>query len=704
MTMNDPACPNATCPLLQGSLDQLLTREWLITNGRGGYASGTVIGAATRRYHGLLCAPLRPPLERYMLLAATLDRVTIDGAATEASTFEFNHAFHPAGFALQTDFAYSLAPPQPSVTFRYAWPAATLTKTIVLATGHDGVRIIYDVAATAPTARVRLDVQPFVCIRDYHSLRRQSAADPWEVEVSAAALILRDHAQPSVTLRLAATADSPVPARYEHAPAWWYNFRYREELARGFPGGEDLLCTGAFIVEGGGRLRVGVAAAAFGQSELPSATKTSATPIARQNSKSTPASRASNSNKKSRRESSAGLTDPAVVLQRLAPAAEQFVVARRSGDGPAGADANRNAKQSTILAGYHWFGDWGRDAFISLDGLLLAHERFDEARQVLMTFASAQRDGLIPNRFSDYGEECEYNSIDAALWYVHAADAYLTASGDTKSWSGGLRSACQNVVEAFVKGTRYDTRVDERGLVTCGDPSTQITWMDAKVGDYVCTPRDGRPVEINALWYHVLCILARRLTRSDPPAAKRYRGLADKAKAAFADAFWNSDEECLCDVVRDGSRDLAVRPNQIFAASLPNSMLTDAQATAVFEAVTRHLLTPVGLRSLSSRDSRYVGRYEGSPFDRDRAYHNGTVWPWLMGAYVDAHLRVNGDTRSTRAAGLKLLEPLVEHLDEAGLGTVSEIFDGDAPHTPRGCIAQAWSVAELIRAVRRLSP
>jgi predicted glycogen debranching enzyme len=379
--------------------------------------------------------------------------------------------------------------------------------------------------------------------------------------------------------------------------------------------------------------------------------------------------------------------------QRLAAAAEQFVVARQQSD-PAAA-----GRQTTILAGYHWFGDWARDAFISLEGLLLLRRRFDEARQVLLTFAGAQRDGLIPNRFSDYGEESEYNSVDASLWFIHAVDAYITASGDERIWTNSLAEPCRNVVDAFLKGTRYNIHADDDGLISCGDPTTQITWMDAKVGDYVCTPRHGRPVEVNALWYHVLCILGRRC---QPPDARRYQQLAARVAAVFADRFWNEHEQCLCDVVRDDEHDQAVRPNQIFAASLSDSPLTARQARQVFEAVTRHLLTPVGLRSLSNADSRYVPHYVGNGFERDRAYHNGTVWAWLIGAYIDAHLRVHGTSSEARRQGLELLQPLIDHLDEAGLGSISEIFDGDPPHTPRGCIAQAWSVAEVLRAFHRL--
>jgi predicted glycogen debranching enzyme len=517
-------------------------------------------------------------------------------------------------------------------------------------------------------------------MRDYHALRRQSAVEPWDCMVDQDSLFVCDRMQTDVTLLLSSgQRDGVAAARYEHKPVWWYNFRYREELARGFPGGEDLLCSGAFVAEAKGKLRVEIDALAFAP-ERPAAPRHKA--VVRRAS--------------AQRRGHNGVppqpsaADGSEVARRLSIAAEQFIVARHGDD----------AERATILAGYHWFGDWGRDAFISLEGLLLVRQRFDEAKQVLLTFASAQRDGLIPNRFSDYGEDCEYNSVDASLWFIHAADAYVTATGDQRIWSTSLAEPCRAVVEAFLTGTRFNIHVDENGLIDSGDPSTQITWMDAKVGDYVCTPRHGRPVEVNALWYHALCILARRCNKT---AARRYAQLAAQVAAVFADTFWNEHEQCLCDVVRNDGKDFAVRPNQIFAASLPDTMLTDRQARHVLDAVRLHLLTPLGLRTLSNRDSRYIPHYVGDSFARDRAYHNGTVWAWLMGPYVDAHLRVHAATPEARRRGLELLQPLIDHLDEAGLGSVSEIFDGDPPHTPRGCIAQAWSVAEVLRSYHRLT-
>jgi len=382
---------------------------------------------------------------------------------------------------------------------------------------------------------------------------------------------------------------------------------------------------------------------------------------------------------------------PIDVEDRLRQAANSFGVQRRRAIG---------GYSTTILAGYHWFGDWGRDTFIALPGLLLETRRFAEAREVFETFASAQQDGLIPNRFSDYGDGCDYNSVDASLWYIHAADAYCRMSNDAVAWDRLLGPVCERVVKAFLAGTRFNIRVDTDGLVSCGDATTQLTWMDAKYGATVFTPRHGKPVEINALCYHILNVLAERQASADPVRAHEYRVLAAQVRKSFVRAFWNSTSRCLYDVVRNGRGDPAIRPNQILAVSLPHSPLAREQQRMVLECIDQDLYTPYGLRSLSPLDPAYKGRCEGTPFERDSAYHQGTVWAWLIGPYVEAHLRVAEFSGEARKQMRSRLTALIKHLDDACIGSVSEIFDGDPPHKPRGCIAQAWSVAELLRAWR----
>ena len=639
-----------------------IKREWLITNGRGGYASGTTVGVPTRRYHGWLVAPARPPLERWLLLSSVLDCVSVAGQRVEFANYEFVHAFHPHGFEHQVDFTVTNALPMPQVCFAYEHDELRFNKRIILPHGRDEVWVAYQLQGPAGT-EVSLELCPLVAMRDFHSLTRYF--DPGfavgqcdgQVHVDAAAN------GPRLWLEAIRTDGGPAVA-FDRQPDWWYGFMYREESARGQDDHEDLFVPGWFRARGVGSVEVVLRAVAdfAGQDAMPHASMAvpANTPI-----------------RETTREG------------RLLEAAQAFVVTRRRADG---------TNSTTILAGYHWFGDWGRDTLIALPGLLLETQRFSEARQVLETFASAQQDGLIPNRFSDYGDGCDYNSVDASLWFLHAADAYCQASGDTFAWDALLGPACERIVEAFRVGTLFNIHMDDDGLVVCGDPSTQLTWMDAKHGDVVFTPRHGKPVEINALWYHGLCVLASRIKPVDPRRASQYAELASRVRASFAATFWNDELQCLYDVVQESRSDPAIRPNQIFAVSLPHSALSTKRQQAVVNCVRKELLTPYGLRSLAPGDPSYRGRYEGGFFERDGAYHQGTVWAWLIGPYVEAYLRVNKFSPSACSTMRKLLEPLIDHLDDACIGSVSEIFDGDSPHTARGCVAQAWSVAELLRA------
>jgi len=657
--------------LLQGSLDELLSREWLITNGRGGYASSTVINCPTRRYHGLLVVSKRPPLERIVLLSALTERLVIGGQEYELGNFEFNHVIHPRGYEHLEDFACSLAPPAPQVCFTYALGAVTLRKRIVMRHGQDRVDVFYELSGV-DEAPWRLEVRAFIASRDFHALRRRSAGEAFELHHGDRAVWLKDLRCRGVHLGLMPVVlEGQAKIHFDALPDWWYNFRYRQEAARGLDCGEDLYTPGVFQVEGRGRVRLRLSAV-FCASE--------------------PARIDEPPGEQPHREVRWLRNPPETIealIERLREAADQFVVTRILADG---------RDSATILAGYPWFGDWGRDSFIALEGLLLLTRRYEQARQVLCTFASAQRDGLIPNRFDDYGGESQYNSVDASLWFIHAADAYVAATGDKQSWCEVLAPACRRIVEAFVAGTAYDIRVDQDGLVWCGNPGTQITWMDAKCGEVVFTPRHGKCVEINALWYHALCVLTERLAESAPEAAEQCRRLAERVRACFARTFWNPQRQCLYDVVRPGELDDQIRPNQIFAVSLPHTALARGQQKLVVGCVRRHLLTPFGLRSLAPDEPAYHGRYEGGPFERDQAYHQGTVWAWLLGPFIEAYLRVHDFSDPARNECRAMLRPMMNHLAEAGVGTISEIFDGDAPHTPRGCIAQAWSVAEILRA------
>jgi predicted glycogen debranching enzyme len=336
---------------------------------------------------------------------------------------------------------------------------------------------------------------------------------------------------------------------------------------------------------------------------------------------------------------------------------------------------------------------------IALPGLTLPTGKHDVARSILRTFARSVDQGLLPNRFPDAGERPEYNTVDATLWFFEAARAYLAYTADLDFARTELYPVFADIISWHARGTRYGIKVDSSGLLSSGEQGVQLTWMDAKVGDLVVTPRRGKPVEIQALWYNALCImedLARQF--GDEAGQKRYRNMATVASWSFNRLFWNDKANCLYDVTNGAPPDASIRPNQIFAVSLPYSMLSPERAKSVVEKVHEHLLTPYGLRSLAPSDPQYRGRYTGGPVERDGAYHQGTVWPWLMGPFITAYIKVNGGSEAARHQAAAWLAPLQDHLADAGLGHISEIFDGDTPQRPVGCIAQAWSVAEVLRA------
>jgi predicted glycogen debranching enzyme len=368
----------------------------------------------------------------------------------------------------------------------------------------------------------------------------------------------------------------------------------------------------------------------------------------------------------------------------LTSAADQFIVAR--------------GEQKSVIAGYPWFGDWGRDTMISLPGLTLVTGRYDDARSILRGFAANVDRGMLPNRFPDAGEAPEYNTVDATLWLFHAVFEFLRYTRDYEFVRTELYQPLMEILAWHERGTRYGIGLDSDGLLHAGVPGVQLTWMDAKVGDWVVTPRMGKPVEIQALWYNALRVMERLAAGfADHDQAAHYGALAERAHSRFQTAFWNEDAGCLYDVLSDNGPDRSIRPNQIFAVSLPHPILEQHLALRVLDVVEWELLTPYGLRTLSPRDPNYHGRFGGDPHTRDAAYHQGTVWPWLLGPFLTAYVKVHSDSQEARHRADRFLDALRAHLWQAGLGQISEVFDGDPPHQPGGCIAQAWSVAEILR-------
>ena len=629
--------------------------EWLVTNGLGGYACGTVALANTRRYHGFLMASLTPPVQRTLLVAKFDLGVEYLGHKFDLTANEFaDGTVSPQGFVHLESFALIEGIP----TWRYAVADALLELQIFMAQAANTSYLRLELLRSSAPMQVTL--KPYVAYRDYHS--QSHGVQPFELEsgVDHCRIQASPGARP---YRLLVTQGQFTPA-----PAWYWNFWHREEAQRGLDASEDLFFPGRFGAELTTRtpmffIATAETAAPAAGSDVVKAILNDSKILAARLPRNAP-----------------------MWIRTLARASDQFIVRR----GEAG------AATASIIAGYPWFADWGRDTMISLPGLATVLGRYDIAANILKTYATFVDRGMLPNRFPDGGEAPEYNTADATLWMFHALEDYLQAKPHPELL-GHLFPTLAAIIHAHVDGTRYGIHVDEKdGLLHVGEPGTQLTWMDAKNGEQVFTPRIGKPVEINALWLNALNVMVRAAGRVHNPSEKRFcETLLERASRSFS-RFWNEERHCLYDVIDvEGTtaRDDRIRPNQIFAISLPYCALPPAQMRAVVERCGRDLLTSYGLRSLSANEPGYLGSYAGDPWHRDAAYHMGTVWAWLLGPFARAHFRVYGDARLAQS----LLEPIAQHVNAACLGSVSEIFDGDAPHSARGCFAQAWSVAEILR-------
>lgn len=637
------------------NLDRALSLEWLEGNARGGFASGTVVGANTRRYHALLLTARRPPSDRYVLVNHVEEWLSIDGETVSLSTNLYPEAIHPDGYTHCLSFS---SIPWPTWTF--SWRGRKVRREIFCISGRDIVVVRWKLMGTK-TAHGVLRVRPMLTGRDYHGLHHENENLLVEAKLQKGVVVWRPY--PSLP---------PVRAfhsgGYHHQPDWYRHLEFQIERQRGLDFQEDWWSPGEFRFE----LQTGREHTLAFSSEA-----VDTLDVARLTTR-----------ERTRR---AGLrkTAPSVdpLLEVLRQAAEVFLV-------------QRGTKQ-TVIAGYPWFTDWGRDTFISLPGLCLVTGRHDVARQVIESFAAHVSKGMVPNRFPDLGEEPEYNTIDASLWFVYAVDRYLAYSRHTTGVRSVAWPAVKQILDGYRRGTRYDIHMDGDGLIAGGTPGVQLTWMDAKIGDWVVTPRHGKPVEIQALWLRALDVGARLAAQfGEPDYAAGCQKDRARAVQSFRRRFWYEGGKYLYDTI-DGSEgeDPSIRPNQMYAIALCDDLVTREQATQVLQIVKEHLLTPVGLRTLSPKDSRYRPRYEGGPMERDSAYHQGTVWPFLLGHFVTAWMKTFGSTAEIRTEARSFLAGIEAHLQEACLGQVSEIFDGDSPHQPRGCPAQAWSVAEPLRAL-----
>lgn len=626
--------------------------EWLETNGLGGFASSSIMGCNNRRYHGLLIAAIKPPAER-MALVSKLDETIITGEEKfELGCNNYGDVISPEGNKFQESFSKNLFP-----EFVYDTGGVRLKKTIAMRQGENTTLVIYEVLRSEN--EFVLELLPLISVRDYHSLMHVNDS------------INRNADFRNGVLKIRAYNDTPeIFIHVPHStlmlqPEWYFHFHYEIEKDRGLDFSEDLFSHGKFLVN----LKEG---------------DTLGIILSTKNPDGKNAVELFNEEKRRRSALLKGFPKDKTV-QTLVLAADQFIVQR-----------GENLK--SVIAGYHWFTDWGRDTMIAFPGLCLSTQRFDDAKKILQAFAKSVSMGMLPNRFPDRGESPEYNNVDGTLWYFTAVYRYLLASDDEDFVLNQILPVLKDIIEWYGKGTRYHIHVDADDLLIAGEPGVQLTWMDARVGEWVVTPRMGKAVEVNALWYNALCIYAELLgMHNEKKEAKKINEKARRIKRQFEKLFWNEHSGFLYDVVNRSEKDPTLRPNQLFALGICFPLIKGVKAKKIFKVVKEKLFTPVGLRSLSPDHPDYKGVYQGDQAERDAAYHQGTVWCWLLGIYVDALIKLGG--KSSRKEAMEVIENLRYHLDEGCTGSISEIFDGDLPHTPRGCIAQAWSVAEILRVI-----
>jgi len=613
--------------------------EWLQTNHTGAFAMGTVSGVNTRRYHGLLIASLNPPADRYSIFPRVEETVEFNGEQIALAAVQYPGVVAPAGYELLEKFS---AWPYPS--WRYRRGSLAVEKSVRLVDGEQTVVLAYS-ASQACTIRIRL----FVSFRDYHSLGSENSSLNRQVAQEAGHLSI----QPYQHL-------PPLHFHYEDADfhadgVWFKNHEYLRELERGMDFHEDLYSPGVleFTLKPDEPIHL-------------AATLESKVPVLTAESKQFP--------------------DP------IARALDQFRVMRADG-------------RPSLVAGYPWFTDWSRDILISLPALMACGFEASETKAILEFLLAERKQGILPNRFSDSHSTPEYNTVDASLWFFVAANAYVAATDDKEFVQKTLFPAAMDIISWHIRGTFYGIHVDHSDrLLSAGEAGTQLTWMDAKVGDYVVTPRMGKPVEINALWFNALQISSRwaaMLGKSD--IASQLAGEAEEVSLSFADKFWNAKRGCLYDVLTPEGPDASLRPNQLFALSLPYPLASRTQAQSIIHAVRETLLTPAGLRTLEPADPRYRPRYEGDVFSRDCAYHQGTVWPWLIGPFIEAYLYAFDNSPEAKAECRIIADSILKLMAGYCVGSIGEIYDGDAPHSPGGCPAQLWSVAQTALALQRIS-
>ncbi|ACV64637.1 glycogen debranching enzyme [Desulfofarcimen acetoxidans DSM 771] len=641
------------------SFEQGAEKEWLVANGLGGYAAGTVIGANASKYHGLLVAALNPPVERVVLLAKLDEQVEAGGITYNLASNQTNGEVTHFGYVhLQRVII------DPLPCFIYSFSDITMEKHVFMLRDQNTTVILYRFYNGALPATLRFT--PLVNCRDFHHNTYYGQ--------------LNFNSQP-LKRGVAVSAVSGVPplkiissaGRFNKRDDWYKGMYYARERERGLNPYEDHFMPGYFEVKiDSGEVKT-ITVVATIEEKFP----------ADQIAANGEGYLLQEKVRLEQLQAQAGYSEP--LARQLVWAADSFIVHRRS------------TGTKSVIAGYPWFNDWGRDTMIALPGLTLITRRFEDAREILSTFARYCKDGLLPNMFADGDREPLYNTVDASLWYFQAVYKFLEYTGDFDFIRSEIFPVLRDIIYCHVRGTHFNIKADEDGLLQAGSPSLQLTWMDAKVNDWVVTPRHGKPVEINALWYNALCVyekLCRHYGEIFP-----YGDLPGKVENSFIKQFWYSDAGILYDVIGpDGKKDAKLRPNQIIAVSLPHSMLSKNKSMIILRRVWQELYATYGLRSLSLRDPEYKGVYTGDQLCRDGAYHQGTVWGWLIGPFISAYRRINAYSPASREQAERFIAPFIDHLRDHGVGFISEIFDGNEPVKPRGTFAQAWSVAEVLRA------
>jgi predicted glycogen debranching enzyme len=635
------------------NLEESLRIEWLETNGLGGYASSTILDCHTRKYHGLLNIPFPELNEKFVFLSKVEASIHIGDKKFHLSTNKYPGVFHPTGHKYIKEFRCNT---HPEVFYHIG--DIELSRSLMMIEGQNTVLLRYKLAKAQKP--ITLHLAPMLANRNIHTLTRENMYLRTKTYVRNGYYKLHPYkGMPPLFL------DTSLTTTFHSGPFWMHNVEYLKERTRGFDYQEDLFCPGIIELE----MRRGdtlYLRASLSPPEIPSKNLWQ---------------------KEMRRRNSerAKFKDSPAPIQALKARSKQFII-------------SNNKNHTSVTAGYHWFGEWGRDAMIALPGLTLECGRNKSGLEILKTYASYEKNGLIPNFLAIDGDNHAYNSIDASLWFFWAVQEYLKATGDLRGIQTHLLPTMSNIIKAFSEGFVTHVSLQDDGLIWVGNEDTQLTWMDAKVGGKPITPRYGLVVELNALWFNALSFYSELCQSLKIAFDDKLETVLKTLKAGFLKTFWNDDMKCLADVVNDKEEGLSIRPNQIFAVSLPYSPLNLTQKRHVIACIEKHLLTPYGLRTLSPEHPDYCAEYRGSPEIRDAAYHQGTVWPWLIGHFVMGSLSASRNKAATKKRLRKKIAPLfADHLKVYCIGGISEIFNASPPHTPKGCIHQAWSVGEVIR-------